>query len=158
MESMRFFLIDRITLWEPGVRAEAVKNVALSEDFFDDHFPLKPVMPGALIVEGMAQLAGVLLEESVRRENNAKVKALLSIVEKAKFRRMVHPGDRLDYAARVLLHNDLGGRVEANASVDGAPAAACTLAFSFRTDIHPLLEKKRDEILSFWLRDARKDG
>ena len=49
---MRFFLIDRITLWEVGTVAEAVKNVALSEDFFDDHFPRRPVMPGVLMSRG----------------------------------------------------------------------------------------------------------
>ena len=66
---MRFFLIDRITRWEPGRAAEAVKNVALSEDFFDDHFPRRPVMPGALILEGMAQLSGLLLEAGLRAES-----------------------------------------------------------------------------------------
>jgi 3-hydroxymyristoyl/3-hydroxydecanoyl-(acyl carrier protein) dehydratase len=50
---MRFFLIDRITRWEVGALAEASKNVALSEDFFDDHFPRRPVMPGVLILEGI---------------------------------------------------------------------------------------------------------
>jgi len=48
---MRFILIDRITEFKPGRRAEAIKNVSLSEDFFDDHFPLRPVMPGVLILE-----------------------------------------------------------------------------------------------------------
>ena len=62
---MRFFLIDRITQWLVGTSAEAVKNVALSEDFFDDHFPRHPVMPGVLILEGMAQLSGLLLEASL---------------------------------------------------------------------------------------------
>lgn len=57
---MRFLLIDRITEWEPGKRASAVKNVSLSEDFFDDHFPLKPIMPAVLMIEGMAQLSGSL--------------------------------------------------------------------------------------------------
>ena len=65
---MRFLLLDRITSWEPGVRASGVKNIALSEDFFDDHFPLKPIMPGVLILEGMAQLSGILIEEGVRKE------------------------------------------------------------------------------------------
>jgi len=74
---MRFLLIDRITLWEPGSRGSAVKNISLSEDFFEDHFPLKPIMPGVLILEGMAQLSGLLLEEGVRRESGRNVKALI---------------------------------------------------------------------------------
>ena len=59
---MRFFLIDKIDEWNLGATAKATKNVALSEDFFDDHFPRRPVMPGVLIIEGMAQLSGLLLE------------------------------------------------------------------------------------------------
>ena len=55
---MRFFLIDRITLWEVGTAAEALKNVALSEDFFDDHFPRRPVMPGVLMIEGWRNWPG----------------------------------------------------------------------------------------------------
>ena len=62
---MRFFMIDKITKWEVGRSAEAVKNVALSEDFFDDHFPRRPVMPGVLMIEGMAQISGLLLEASL---------------------------------------------------------------------------------------------
>ncbi|HDY65929.1 MAG TPA: hypothetical protein ENH84_06840 [Phycisphaerae bacterium] len=57
---MRFFLIDKITRWDVGTGAEAMKNVALSEDFFDDHFPRRPVMPGVLIIEGMAQIRAML--------------------------------------------------------------------------------------------------
>jgi 3-hydroxyacyl-[acyl-carrier-protein] dehydratase len=67
---MRFLLIDQITAWEPGKSGTATKNVALSEDLFDDHFPLKPIMPGVLIVEGMAQLSGLIIEEGVRNETD----------------------------------------------------------------------------------------
>ena len=63
---MRFFLIDKISRWEVGALAEGTKNVALSEDFFDDHFPRRPVMPGVLVIEGMAQLSGLLLEASLQ--------------------------------------------------------------------------------------------
>ena len=66
---MRFFLIDRIDKWEVGVSAQATKNVTLSEDFFDDHFPRRPVMPGVLMIEGMAQLSGLLLEASLGRRD-----------------------------------------------------------------------------------------
>jgi len=66
---MRFLLVDSILEWEPGVGATGVKNVSLSEDFFDDHFPLKPIMPGVLIIEGMAQLSGLLLEETMKRQD-----------------------------------------------------------------------------------------
>src|SRR3989304_2334360 len=107
---MRFLLIDRIIEWEPGKRARAVKNVALSEDFFDDHFPLKPIMPAVLMIEGMAQLSGLLLEEGMRQGSGRNVKALMSIVEKAKFRRPVYPGDKLLYSTEVISVNELGGK------------------------------------------------
>ena len=79
---MRFFLIDKITKWEIGVEAEAIKNVALSEDFFDDHFPRRPVMPGVLMIEGMAQLSGLLLEGSLKNKYSHVHDALQYILVK----------------------------------------------------------------------------
>ena len=108
---MRFFLIDRITTWDVGKSATATKNVALSEDFFDDHFPRHPVMPGVLIIEGMAQLSGLLLEESLKQKFGKDAKAVLTVLERTKFRRMVHPGETLTYTTRVTNLSDLGGTV-----------------------------------------------
>jgi 3-hydroxyacyl-[acyl-carrier-protein] dehydratase len=148
---MRFFLIDKITQWQPGVSGRAVKNIALSEDFFDDHFPLKPIMPGALLVEGMAQLAGLLLEEGVRRANGRNVKALMSIIKEAKFRRPAYPGDRLEYQATVGSVNELGGMAQVKAYVGEELLAECMLLFSFHEIDNPRLEARRAEILSLWL-------
>jgi len=148
---MRFMLIDRITDWKPGASASGVKNVAMSEDFFDDHFPLKPIMPGALILEGMAQLSGLLMEETVRKETGRNVKALMSIVERAKFRRPVYPGDSLTYEATVGSFNELGGRAEVKAGAHGKLVAECVLVFSFTAFTNPGLEAKRAEILRLWL-------
>ena len=155
---MRFFLIDRITAWEPGKRASAVKNVALSEDFFDDHFPLKPIMPGVLMIEGMAQLSGLLLEEGMRKETDRNVKALMSIIEKAKFRRPAYPGDRLSYSAEVDSLNELGGKARVKALVDGEQIAECVLVFSFHELDNPRLEARRSEILSLWLQGLESSG
>lgn len=154
---MRFFLIDRITDWKPGERARAVKNIALSEDFFDDHFPLKPIMPGALIVEGMAQLSGLLLEETVRKDSGRNIKALMSIIREAKFRRPAYPGDQLEYAASVGSYNEMGGTAHIRATVGGELLAECTLVFSFHEIDNPRLEEKRTQILSLWLRDLQND-
>lgn len=155
---MRFLLIDRITEWEPGRHASAVKNVALSEDFFDDHFPLKPIMPAVLIIEGMAQLSGLLIEEGVRKESRRNVKALMSIVEKAKFRRPVYPGDRLVYRAEVDSVNELGGRAHVKAHVDGELITECAFVFTFHEFDHPQLESRRSQILSLWLRGSSSRG
>jgi len=154
---MRFLLLDRITSWEPGRRATAVKNVTLSEDFFDDHFPLKPIMPGVLILEGMAQLAGLLLEEGVRRDAGRNVKALMTIIEKAKFRRPAKPGDQLEYRAEVASVNELGGRVAAQAFRASDLIAECSLVFSFHELENPRLEAARAEILSLWLKGLDGD-
>lgn len=148
---MRFFLIDRITAWNPGVEGRATKNIALSEDFFDDHFPLKPIMPGALIVEGMAQLAGLLMEEGVRRESGRNVKALLSIIKEAKFRRPAYPGDKLEYHAVVGSVNELGGTAGVRARAGEELLAECTLLFSFHEIENPRLDARRAEILAQWL-------
>jgi 3-hydroxyacyl-[acyl-carrier-protein] dehydratase len=148
---MRFLLIDRITDWQPGRTGKAVKNVAFSEDFFDDHFPLKPIMPGALIVEGMAQLSGLVVEEGMRQETGRNVKALMSIVEKAKFRKPVYPGDTLAYCATVQSMNEAGAKVTVTAFVGGELVADASLVFSFHEFQNDRLEARRSEILSFWL-------
>ena len=121
---MRYLLLDRVTRLLPGREAEWIKNVSLSEDFFDDHFPLKPIMPGTLIVEGMAQLAGVLLEQTMRAQG-LKIKALMSLVERAKFRKPVYPGARLVYRAKALQTSPLGGRASVEASRESEIVADC---------------------------------
>ncbi len=155
---MRFLLIDRITDWKPGKCASAVKNVALSEDFFDDHFPLKPIMPAVLILEGMAQLSGLLIEEGVRKESGRKVKALMSIIEKAKFRQPVYPGDKLVYSAEVDSVNELGGRAHVKAHVDGELITECAFVFTFHEINNVHLELRRSEILSLWLKGLHAHG
>ena len=154
---MRFLLIDRITSWDPGRSATAVKSVALSEDFFDDHFPLRPIMPGVLLIEGMAQLGGVLLEYGVLRDTGRKVKLVLIVVEKAKFRSFVRPGDSLEYRAEVEAVNECGGKVAATASRDGKRVAECTLTFGMNESSDPALDARRAEVVSLWLQGLESD-
>jgi len=155
---LRFLLIDEITEWEPGRRAAAVKCVSLSEDFFDDHFPSKPIMPGVLIIEGMAQLSGLLLEEGVRLESGRKVKALMSIIEKAKFRAPARPGHTLEYRAEVISCNESGGKVAARATHGGETIAECGLIFTFHEFDNQRLEAQRAEIMSLWMRGLKGQG
>lgn len=155
---MRFLLIDKITEWSPGKTGKATKNVSLSEDFFDDHFPLKPIMPGVLIVEGMAQLSGLVIEEGVRNESGKNVKALMSIIEKAKFRKPVYPGDSLEYQATILSINEDGAKANVKAYVDNELVADCSLVFSFHEIDNQHLEARRTDILSFWLKGVHADG
>jgi len=155
---VRFFLIDRITSLEPGRSGVATKNVALSEDFFADHFPLKPLMPGVLMIEGMAQLSGLVLEEGIRARGGPRVKALMSIVEKAKFRRPVGPGERLEYRTDVLSVNNMGGRVAAQALAGDQVVADCCLVFSFQPYDDPAAEAIRSRLLSLWTGEVREGG
>ncbi len=93
-----FLLIDRILELEPGVRAVGLKNVTINEEFFQGHFPHHPIMPGVLIIEAMAQVAGVLAFKS-----GVKGKSVFFMsIEKAKFRRPVVPGDQIRFDVKVL--------------------------------------------------------
>ncbi len=89
-----FLLIDKITACEPGESITAVKNVSVNEPFFQGHFPGKPVMPGVLVIEAMAQAGGVLSHVTL---GNVQPKPLfvLAGVNNARFRRFVSPGDQL---------------------------------------------------------------
>jgi 3-hydroxyacyl-[acyl-carrier-protein] dehydratase len=148
---MRFILIDRITRWEPGKQAEATKNITLSEDFFDDHFPLKPIMPGVLILEGLAEIAGLLLEETVRQSQGRNIKALLSIIEKAKFRNFVTPGDSLVYQATIEQVNEMGGKMKGVVLRLDKQIGEAKLVFTFHEINDPRLDLRRAELLKFWL-------
>lgn len=153
---MRFFMIDRIRVWEIGVKAEAVKNITLSEDFFDDHFPRRPVMPGVLIIEGMAQLAGLLLEASVKQQHNENVKCLLTILERTKFREIVRPGDTLIYQTDIVFINKNGGKVTATAICDGRTIVTTGMVFAFKYVDDPMLELKRAELIRTWMPEQMK--
>lgn len=151
---MRFFLIDSITLWEVGVAAEAIKNVAMSEDFFDDHFPRRPVMPGVLMIEGMAQLAGLLLEASLREKHERDAKAILTVVERTKFRDMVRPGDTLRYRVEVVAVNSDGGKATARAFCGDRTVATTGMVFAFKYVDDPQLEARRAALLNMWMQPS----
>ena len=148
---MRFFLIDRITRWEVPCAAEAVKNVALSEDFFDDHFPRRPIMPGVLMLEGMAQLSGLLLEASLHEKSQKNAKAILTVLERTKFRRLVRPGDTLVYRAEVTSVNAGGGKVSATATLAGEVVVTSGMVFAFKYIDDPMLEARRAALMNVWM-------
>jgi 3-hydroxyacyl-[acyl-carrier-protein] dehydratase len=90
-----FLMIDRVVAFEPGKRATAIKNVTINEPFFQGHFPGHPVMPGVLIIEAMAQAAGVMIKLSVPHDADRPVVFYLVKVDNARFSRTVVPGDQL---------------------------------------------------------------
>ncbi|HYG33715.1 MAG TPA: 3-hydroxyacyl-ACP dehydratase FabZ family protein [Clostridia bacterium] len=150
---MRFFLIDRITRWEPGAVAEATKSVALSEDFFDDHFPRRPVMPGVLILEGMAQLSGLLLEASLKQKYSKSAKAILTVLERTKFRTLVKPGDMLLYRTELQSINEAGGKAKALALRGDSIVTSTEMLFAFKYVDDPKLEEKRRRLMEIWMPD-----
>jgi len=95
-----FLLVDRIEELEIGKRVIGIKNVTVNEPFFQGHFPGRPIMPGVLIIEAMAQVGGVLAFKSAN-QSVAKLVYFMGI-DKAKFRRPVVPGDRLRFVVDVL--------------------------------------------------------
>lgn len=89
-----FVMVDRVVELEPGHRIVTLKNVTINEPFFQGHFPGNPIMPGVLILEAMAQSAGVLTFESLPPEKRNILVYFMGI-DRARFRRMVLPGDQL---------------------------------------------------------------
>lgn len=148
---VRYVLLDRITHLDPPKSAVGIKCVSLSDDIFADHFPGHPIMPGALIIESLAQLCGVLLEATRRLEGQHDVHALLTMVDRARFRRVVRPGDKLDLAAEMLVAREDGGQVKGTASVDGSVVASAELGFALVQVTHPVLLARRKEYLDIWL-------
>ncbi len=150
---MRFFLLDKITMWKVGQEARGFKSIALSEDFFDDHFPRHPIMPGVLIIEAMAQLGGLLLEATCERDHHKKIKAVLTIVENIKFRNMARPGDTLELSCSIISSGEDFGRIKCRATVDGKRIADGNLIFAYLDELDEVLEAKRSELLDFWMEE-----
>jgi beta-hydroxyacyl-ACP dehydratase FabZ len=96
-----FLLVDRIVEFDPSKRAVGIKNVTVNEPFFTGHFPDKPIMPGVLIVEAMAQTGGVLAFKSFP---GMKGSVLFIGIDDARFRRPVIPGDQLKLVVEVVKH------------------------------------------------------
>lgn len=109
-----FLMVDRITELEPNAKAVGIKNVTVNEPFFQGHFPGNPIMPGVLIVEAMAQIAGVLAFGSGVQGNAV----FFMSIEKAKFRKPVVPGDQLRMEIKVIQQRGNVWKFSGTATVD----------------------------------------
>jgi 3-hydroxyacyl-[acyl-carrier-protein] dehydratase len=123
-----FLLVDRVVELEPNKRIRAYKNVTFNEPFFQGHFPGRPVMPGVLVIEAMAQAGGLLTQLSQPRGAISEGKLFYLVkVDNARFNRMVVPGDKLDFEVKVkrLIRNM--ALYECAASVDGQVVASAEI-------------------------------
>lgn len=116
-----FLLIDRVLELERMKRIVALKNVTFNEPYFQGHFPEKPIMPGVLIVEAIAQAGGLLLLTEV--PNRDELLMVFTGIEKARFRRPIVPGDQVRLEVEVRAWRITAARLEGKAYVDGKVAA-----------------------------------
>jgi 3-hydroxyacyl-[acyl-carrier-protein] dehydratase len=120
-----FLLVDRVIELEPGKRAVATKQVTANEPQFTGHFPGRPIMPGVLMVEALAQTAGIAV--LTLDEYRGKI-GLFAGIDECRFRRLVVPGDALRLEVTVEKLRGMFGRVRAVASVDDEPAVEAVLS------------------------------
>jgi beta-hydroxyacyl-ACP dehydratase FabZ len=124
-----FVMVDRVVELEPGHRIVTLKNVTINEPFFQGHFPGNPIMPGVLILEAMAQSAGVLTFESLPPEKRNILVYFMGI-DRARFRRMVVPGDQLVIEIILKRLKTRAVKAAGQARVDGELAVEAELMAS----------------------------
>jgi 3-hydroxyacyl-[acyl-carrier-protein] dehydratase len=118
-----FLLVDRVVAIDPGRRLVAWKSVTMNEPFFQGHFPGHPVMPGVLILEALAQAAGLLAVKSMTEEEFREKITYLMGIDGARFRRPVVPGDRLELVVEVEKRKGPVWKMKGLAQVDGQAVA-----------------------------------
>jgi 3-hydroxyacyl-[acyl-carrier-protein] dehydratase len=129
-----FLLVDRVTEYVPMHHARGYKNLTMNEHFFQGHFPGFPLMPGVFQIEALAQLGGIVI---LRPDDFRRRSALLTGIDKARFRRGVVPGDRFDMEVEIIRMRSNMGWVAATGRVDGKTAVTAELMFSVATVAGP---------------------
>jgi 3-hydroxyacyl-[acyl-carrier-protein] dehydratase len=127
---MRWIWIDRFVEFESGRRAVAIKNLSLAEEHLHDHFPGNPVMPGSLIIEGLAQTGGLLVGEARGFEE----KVILAKIPKMTFHGLARPGETLTYTATIDYIQDDGAMVTVTSHVGDRLQAEGEIVFAHLND------------------------
>lgn len=127
-----FLMVDRVLECTPGGAIRAIKNVSINEPYFLGHFPDRPVMPGVLILEALAQATGILAFDTVGEIPDAETLYYFVGIDQARFKRPVTPGDRLDLFARITRSKRQVWQFATEASVDGELVAEAALMCAAR--------------------------
>ena len=120
-----FLLVDRVTEINGTESIKGYKNISFNEPVFQGHFPQQAVFPGVMIVEAMAQLGAVMMLRTIPED---KRMAYFAGIERAKFKKLVVPGDRLDLEVKVIRARGTFVKMEGQAFVDGKLAASATIS------------------------------
>ena len=127
-------LVDRVLELQPGERIVGLKNVTFNEEFFQGHFPGQPVMPGVLIIESMAQIAGLMILSVPAHRGKL---AYIGAIENARFRKPVLPGDTLVTEAVVVKLRGSIGKVKMTSRVGEVTVAECEMTFALMERTQP---------------------
>jgi 3-hydroxyacyl-[acyl-carrier-protein] dehydratase len=132
-----FLLVDRVTECVAGQHVVALKNVTVNEPFFQGHFPHRPVMPGVLIIEALAQAAGILAFKTVKVVPDVNTRFYFVAIDNARFRKPVEPGDQL--ILKVKLKRAFKGiwKFDGVAEVDGKEVASAEIMVAPETKAPP---------------------
>lgn len=127
-----FLLVDRVVEYELGVSLKAIKNVTVNEPFFQGHFPGRPVFPGVLILEAIAQASAILASKSLDEDPGDNVIFLFAGIDNARFKKPVEPGDQLILDVKQTHYKRKIWKYSGQASVDDTLAASADIIFTYR--------------------------
>ena len=130
-------LVDRVLDWESGKSITAIKNVTINEEFFNGHFPHKPVMPGVLMIEALAQTAALLAFLTMGQKPDDNAVVYFVGIDGARFKRPVEPGDQIKMQVEILRQSRGIWKFKALATVDGHTAVEAELMCTMRSIVEP---------------------
>ena len=126
-------LVDRVLNWESGKTIDAIKNVTINEEFFNGHFPNKPVMPGVMTIEALAQTSALLAFLTMGQKPDENAVVYFLGIDKARFKRPVEPGDQLRMHLEIVRHSRGIWKFQARATVDDQLAVEAELMCTMRS-------------------------
>jgi len=151
---MRYYMLDRITDYVPRESARGIKAVSYESDMLHDHFPEYPVLPGAILIESMAQLSGFLVEMSCNTAALVR-RALLVKIDEAKFHNLAEPGDCIELEARLGEQMDDAAKTTVRAAVGNRKIATATLTFVLKDVPIAAIHQQRKSLYKIWTRNCQ---